>query len=253
MSEVAVKKTIKKPVLKKTESVPEATVVPPVDDTTKATKAPKAPKAPKTEKVEKAVENAETSEAKVPKERTKKAPKASKAQKAVETVVVSENTVPATPVEPAEKGSKTTAKNIDVILRVLISHFNLDEKLVKNVLTDYLPLTSSFKKRRKAKKDPEAPKKAPSSFMEYNLEQRETVIKENPGIGFKDIAKKIGENWRNLSAEQKQVYIDRASVAKRQYEERDASYRVQKGLPAKVVKAPVVDAQVAQVVAVASS
>ena len=86
---------------------------------------------------------------------------------------------------------------------------------------------SSKKKTQKKKKDPNAPKKAMSGFMYFSQMERDVssffspfvwlhftlgsvlinsiifteqnIKKSNPGIGFGDIGKVLGDKWRQMS------------------------------------------------------
>nr|VDD26410.1 unnamed protein product [Brassica oleracea] len=73
---------------------------------------------------------------------------------------------------------------------------------------------SSKKKTQKKKKDPNAPKKAMSGFMYFSQMERDNIKKSNPGIGFGDIGKVLGDKWRQMSAEEKEPYEAKAQVDK---------------------------------------
>ena len=213
MSETEVKKTVKRPVLKKTDaSEPKVAEV-----VAKPKRAAKPKVSPPDETV--------------PEVKKSKKSRAKTEATAEEVAEVAE--VPEVPVD--HKGSKTTSKNIDAIIRALIKKFGLDEKVVKSTIADYLPLTSEFKKK-KAKKDPDAPKKAPSSYMIFTMENRENVIKENKDMKFQDITRELGKRWGKLTPAERQVYNDKAKVASEKHKKEDAAYRKEKGLPERVPK-----------------
>ena len=50
------------------------------------------------------------------------------------------------------------------------------------------------KKRRK--KDPNAPKKAPSAYNKYVKEQFNVIKEENPNMKFGDIQKEVSKRWK---------------------------------------------------------
>ncbi|XP_057517531.1 FACT complex subunit SSRP1-like [Amaranthus tricolor] len=83
----------------------------------------------------------------------------------------------------------------------------------------------SKKRRQKKKKDPNAPKKAMSGFMFFSQAERENTKKENPGIMFTDIAKALGEKWRNMSAEEKEPYEAKARADKKRYNDQIGGYK----------------------------
>lgn len=65
---------------------------------------------------------------------------------------------------------------------------------------------SSGGKRAKSKDDGR-PKRPTTAFMIYMTENREKIKTDNPGISFTDIAKKAGENWKEMT--DKSVSVER--------------------------------------------
>ncbi|GHJ84630.1 hypothetical protein NliqN6_1032 [Naganishia liquefaciens] len=61
------------------------------------------------------------------------------------------------------------------------------------------------RKKAKSKKDPNAPKRAMSAFMFYSMAQRDNVKNANPDLSFGEIGKQLGEQWRNLTPEEKRA------------------------------------------------
>ncbi|EAY08175.1 HMG box family protein [Trichomonas vaginalis G3] len=53
-----------------------------------------------------------------------------------------------------------------------------------------------------------------SPYIFFCQEKRPQVKEENPGIAFGDIAKKLGEMWKNLSEEEKKPYMEMAEKDK---------------------------------------
>lgn len=51
-----------------------------------------------------------------------------------------------------------------------------------------------------------------SGFMIFSKEKRAEVKEQNPDIKFGDIAKKLGQMWKELSEEERKVYSDRAAA-----------------------------------------
>jgi len=45
-----------------------------------------------------------------------------------------------------------------------------------------------------------------SGYMKFCKVMRPEILKENPGITFKDVGKRLGEKWRSLSATEKSSY-----------------------------------------------
>uniref|UniRef100_A0A2K5PY13 High mobility group protein B3 n=1 Tax=Cebus imitator TaxID=2715852 RepID=A0A2K5PY13_CEBIM len=77
----------------------------------------------------------------------------------------------------------------------------------------------------KKKKDPNAPKRPPSSFFLFCSEFRPKIKATNPGISIGDVAKKLGEMWNNLNDSEKQPYITKAAKLKEKYEKDVADYK----------------------------
>eukprot|EP00042_Codosiga_hollandica_P050857 m.616714 g.616714 ORF g.616714 m.616714 type:complete len:749 (+) comp58169_c0_seq1:118-2364(+) len=81
-------------------------------------------------------------------------------------------------------------------------------------------------KRAKKEKDPNAPKRPNSGYMLWLAANRERIKAENPGIKVTDIAKKGGEVWKTLSADEKETFESQSKkdwevyrVAAAKYEE----------------------------------
>ena len=49
-------------------------------------------------------------------------------------------------------------------------------------------------------------KRGANGFMKFAKEKRPEVMRENPGIAFGDVGKRLGEKWRALSAAEKARY-----------------------------------------------
>lgn len=70
------------------------------------------------------------------------------------------------------------------------------------------------KKAKRAKKDPNAPKRALSAYMFFVNSNRESVITKNPGIGFGEVGKVLGAQWKSLTDAQKTPYNKQAEQDK---------------------------------------
>ncbi|KQK07178.1 hypothetical protein BRADI_2g33580v3 [Brachypodium distachyon] len=84
---------------------------------------------------------------------------------------------------------------------------------------------SEKRKPKKKKKDPNAPKRALAPFMYFSKAERANLKSSNPVLGTTDIAKKLGEKWQKMSAEEKQPYVEQHLVDKKRYQEETAAYR----------------------------
>ncbi|KAK4224590.1 Non-histone chromosomal protein 6 [Podospora fimiseda] len=78
--------------------------------------------------------------------------------------------------------------------------------------------------KRRAKKDPNAPKRGLSAYMFFANEQRENVREENPGVSFGQVGKILGERWKALSDKQRAPYEAKAAADKKRYEDEKQAY-----------------------------
>lgn len=88
----------------------------------------------------------------------------------------------------------------------------------------YTP-TKGSGRGKKAKKDPNAPKRPPSGFFLFCGEHRPKIKAQNPSFGIGDVAKKLGEQWNHLSDSSKQPYVAKANKLKDKYQKDMADYR----------------------------
>ncbi|KAJ1649584.1 Non-histone chromosomal protein 6 [Dispira simplex] len=80
-------------------------------------------------------------------------------------------------------------------------------------------------KKRRAKKDPNAPKRALAAYMFFSKDVRERVKQENPDASFGEIGRILGDMWNKMPAEKRQPYDALAEADKKRYEQEKASYR----------------------------
>ena len=73
------------------------------------------------------------------------------------------------------------------------------------------------KKGKKAKKDPNAPKRPLSSYMIFAGENRGKLVEETPGMSIGEIGKALGAKWKEMTAEEKVPYEDKAKEVKAAY------------------------------------
>ncbi|GJM94804.1 hypothetical protein PR202_ga11483 [Eleusine coracana subsp. coracana] len=84
---------------------------------------------------------------------------------------------------------------------------------------------SEKKKPKKKKKDPNAPKRAIAPFMYFSKAERANIKSSNPELATTEIAKKLGEKWQKMTAEEKQPYVEQSQADKQRYAEESAAYR----------------------------
>jgi len=70
---------------------------------------------------------------------------------------------------------------------------------------------------KRAKKDPNAPKRGLSAYMFFANDCRDSVRKDNPGISFGEVGKVLGDKWKNMTAKDKTPYEAKAKVDKERY------------------------------------
>ena len=97
------------------------------------------------------------------------------------------------------------------------------QTLVKNWKDDLMPTPKRQKKKSKAKpkkptKDPNAPKRALSSFLAFSGELRPKINAEMPELKLTEVATELGRRWKALSDGEKQPYVDMAKKDKERYE-----------------------------------
>tara|TARA_B100000674_G_C37879030_1_gene933385 strand:+ start:1044 stop:1472 length:429 start_codon:yes stop_codon:yes gene_type:complete len=76
----------------------------------------------------------------------------------------------------------------------------------------------------KAKKDPNKPKKAKTSYMFFTNEKRKDVQDKYPELKMGDISKKLGELWKEISEEDKEKYRELSDHDRNRYEEELEQY-----------------------------
>jgi hypothetical protein len=82
---------------------------------------------------------------------------------------------------------------------------NISDNL--NEMTEVLLQTAKQEQEREPvkRKDPNAPKHPPSSYLLYMLSIKDDVEKENPDSSFADKSKIYGANWKKLPEQEKEV------------------------------------------------
>ncbi|KIK65710.1 hypothetical protein GYMLUDRAFT_70792 [Collybiopsis luxurians FD-317 M1] len=79
-------------------------------------------------------------------------------------------------------------------------------------------------KRKRAKKDPNAPKRPASSFIIYQNQIRQGVKEAHPDLPTSELRKLMAEQWNNLPEEQKNHYKKMADDLKANYSAEKAAY-----------------------------
>lgn len=63
-----------------------------------------------------------------------------------------------------------------------------------------------------------------TAFMYYSTEMRPKLKEENPDLSFGDLAKLVGQKYKELSEDDKAVYEAKANNDKKRYKEEMAQY-----------------------------
>ncbi|KAL9116895.1 MAG: hypothetical protein Q9187_006577 [Circinaria calcarea] len=79
------------------------------------------------------------------------------------------------------------------------------------------------KYRRHPKPDENAPERPPSAYVIFSNKVREDLKPQN--LSFTEIAKRVGECWQVLVAEEKELYDSQASLAKEKYNSELSKYK----------------------------
>jgi len=88
--------------------------------------------------------------------------------------------------------------------------------------------SSSQKPRKKRKKDPNAPKRALSSYMFFCMDKRPEVTKKNPNDPVTEIAKKLAVKWNKLTASDKKPFEAQSAKDKQRYVKEMSKYTKKK-------------------------
>ncbi|KAF7637588.1 hypothetical protein Mgra_00002847 [Meloidogyne graminicola] len=82
-----------------------------------------------------------------------------------------------------------------------------------------------LKKRKRAKKDPNAPKRALSAFFFFSSDKRQEVSGEHPDWRVGQIAQELGLRWKSLTDEERTIFEKKAQEDKERYAEEMRAYR----------------------------
>lgn len=86
------------------------------------------------------------------------------------------------------------------------------------------PEVAETASKKKAKKDPHAPKRNITAYIMFQSSRRPEVKVENPDMKFADVARMLGEEWRNLSEKDKKKWTDKANEDKARYLDEKEKY-----------------------------
>jgi len=99
-----------------------------------------------------------------------------------------------------------------------------DKLRYQEEMADYVPMEKPGGKRKKAKKDPNAPKRNMSAYFLYSIEARPVVKEENPEATFGEIARIISAKFKGLSDSEKAKWEKKAAEDKERYQREMEAY-----------------------------
>eukprot|EP00466_Bigelowiella_natans_P004903 jgi/Bigna1/43386/e_gw1.77.31.1 len=80
---------------------------------------------------------------------------------------------------------------------------------------------------RKRRKDPNAPRRASNAYMIFCKERRAHLKRERPDLPFGKLGAKLGEMWRDMSAEDRKPFEVKAASDRERFKQEMESYNAQ--------------------------
>lgn len=101
-----------------------------------------------------------------------------------------------------------------------VNDWNSDkiQRRFKNIVEENIP------KIKNKLKDPNAPKRAKTSYIIFTCENREKMKNKYPQLSMIEINQKLAALWRNLSDEKKNSYKEKSEIDKQRYHEELSKY-----------------------------
>jgi len=80
------------------------------------------------------------------------------------------------------------------------------------------PMSTPRKRtRRRARRDANAPVQPANCFTRFMMARRPQMVQEQPELPHIEISKRIGEEWKAMASEEKEVYMNKASAERKEY------------------------------------
>ncbi|CAJ1948607.1 unnamed protein product [Cylindrotheca closterium] len=140
--------------------------------------------------------------------------------------------------QPLQKETEFSEAKFGVIAKELSQRFrNLSDETLKGIShrvlehpLEFSSIIEDFEfteepKRKKMKKDPNAPKRNMTPYFLFSISARPEMQKENPSANFGQIARLLSGKFNSLPAEEKEVWKAKADEDKVRYEKEMAVYR----------------------------
>eukprot|EP00088_Acartia_fossae_P006024 TRINITY_DN12748_c0_g4_i1.p1 TRINITY_DN12748_c0_g4~~TRINITY_DN12748_c0_g4_i1.p1 ORF type:complete len:189 (+),score=64.67 TRINITY_DN12748_c0_g4_i1:194-760(+) len=90
------------------------------------------------------------------------------------------------------------------------------------------PLSSSAKKSKIAKKDPNRPHKPPTAYLQFYIAKHRQCKQANPDMTYSDIAKVLSKEWNAMSEMEKEPYVKEYKRKMSLYKGKMAKYKKEK-------------------------
>ena len=144
--------------------------------------------------------------------------------------------------------TKLTKIFIEFASDIVSGNTSLEQEEVKSILSKK-DIRQQFEefiktnkiKQKKEKKDPKSdePNKPKTSYIIFCSAERDAVIESNPGIDHKEICSLLGQRWKEIQVNDKDLfdkYNNDALKEKAEYEEKMREYRILHNIPEKIEK-----------------
>jgi hypothetical protein len=99
-----------------------------------------------------------------------------------------------------------------------------DKLRYQQEMATYVPMDEEGGRKKKAKKDPNAPKRNMSAYFLYSVHARPQVKTDNPDASFGDIARLISKQFKALSDKERKKWDKKAVEDKERYQREMAAY-----------------------------
>jgi hypothetical protein len=144
--------------------------------------------------------------------------------------------------------TKLTKIFIEFASDIVSGNTSLEQEEVKSILSkkDIRQQFEEFLKtnkikQKKEKKDPKSdePTKPKTSYIIFCSAERDSIAEANPGIDHKEICSLLGQRWKEIQANNKDLfdkYNDTALKEKAEYEDKMREYRILHNIPEKIEK-----------------
>lgn len=80
-------------------------------------------------------------------------------------------------------------------------------------------------RNKRPPKDPSAPKRPPSAFLNFCRSRRRVLCQANPGLKNTDISKLLGHEWRSASEDMKRPFVEQEQQERQAYHIRIAAWK----------------------------